>query len=167
MLCLASHCLDVGAAPLYQLDFQHADAGTLPEGWRCVQESDLIHEYPETYDLGARTMEGFSGHQGKALYWREGVAQYGVQEAYPLTLEAGSYVLQFVMAAWKNMPRYSVQMISAETNDVIASLSGLTATPNANGSTSADVSSAEMQLLPFTVTEAGNFIISFSNEDAV
>jgi len=152
------------AGMLYKLDFTTVDTGTIPQGWRCVQENNETHEYPNSYGLGARTMNGFSGHQGKALYWREEVAEYGRQKAFPLVLEAGEHVLSFAMAAWKGTPKYKVQVIDLSTGKAIVVSKVYTATPNANGSTSANISSSPMQKLEFTVEETGNYVISFSNE---
>ncbi len=149
---------------LYKLDFTTVDAGTIPPGWRCVQENNETHQYPNSYGLGARTMNGFNGHQGKALYWREEVAEYGRQELFPLALETGEHILTFAMAGWKGTPKYKVQVIDLSTNKSIAVSDVYTATPNANGSTAANISSSPMQKLEFSVEKAGNYVISFSNE---
>ena len=151
------------AGMLYKLDFSNVIAGALPEGWRCVQGSDEVHEYPNTYSSGARTMVGFSGYQGKGLYWREKMATYGQQTAYPLTLAPGTYKLTYAMAAWKGTPTYNLQIINLETSKTIATVSSLSATPNANGSTAANLSSSPKRELEFTVEEAGNYVIKFSN----
>ncbi len=152
---------------LYKLNFETVVAGTMPPGWRCVQENGDVHEYPNSYSQGARTMNGFNGHQGKAIYWRDGVAEYGRQNAFPLTLEPGDYVLDYSMAAWKNSPKYKAQILDYATGEVIATSASTTATPNANGSTSASVTSAKLFELPFTVDAAGRYVISFQNQDAI
>ena len=144
----------------YKLDFTSVLTGTLPPGWRCEQ-GDGVHEYPNSYNQGARTFTGFTGFQNKAIYWREKNAEYGRQTAYPLTLEPGEYKLKFAMAAWAGTPQYKASILNAAGSS-IAATGNLTATPNTNKSLSADVSSAEIQELPFTVTEAGNYIISFT-----
>lgn len=147
----------------YKLDFSAVANGTMPPGWRCVQENDEVHEYPNTYSMGARVMTGFSGHQGKAVYWREKVAEYGRQSGYKLTLEPGTYRLTYAMAAWKGTPMYKVQILNSKGSS-IASSAVHTATPNANGSTSASISSATNRTLEFTVSEKDNYVISFSNQ---
>ena len=151
----------------YQLNFETVVAGTLPPGWRCVQENNDVHEYPNSYSQGARTMNGFNGHQGKAIYWREDVAEYGRQNDYQLNLEPGEYILYYAMAAWKSTPKYKAQILNYSSGEAIVSSAATTATPNANGSTSASVTSAKLYELPFTVTTAGRYVISFQNQDAL
>ena len=152
------------AGARYKLDFTGVDTGTLPCGWRCVQGSNEVHEYPNSYSQGARTMTGFGGFQGKGLYWREKQAEYGRQTAYPLTLEPGGYKLMYAMAAWKGTPKYKVQILDFATGAVVAASETFTATPNANGSTSANLASAVKRELEFTIGEGGNYVIRFSDE---
>ena len=149
---------------VYQLDFSKATAGSIPEGWRCVQEDSQIHEYPNSYSSGARLFTGFSGYQGTALYWRNNCAEYGRQKAYPLTLQPGMYTLTYAMAAWKESPKYKVQILEASTGNSLIASGVYTASPNANGNNTASVSSAAPRKLEFTVSQAGNYIISFSDE---
>ena len=146
------------------LDFSTVVTGAIPQGWRCVQENNEVHEYPNTFSLGARTMSGFTGYQGKALYWREECAEYGRQSDYPLYLEQGDYKLSYAMAAWKSSPRYKVSILDAETGSSIAASRAFTASPNADGNSSADVSSAIERNLPFSISTPGNYVISFTNE---
>ncbi len=140
------------------------EEGLLPEGWRCDQ-GDAIHEYPEDYTNvgGARSFAGFTGYKGKAIYWRNGNAEFGAQADYPLTLEAGDYNLVFAMAAWKGEPRYYVEILDASDNS-IATSDVFLATPNAEGNKSADVSAAESRELPFTISNAGNYRIRFTTK---
>lgn len=149
---------------VYHLDFNPVMTGTIPEGWRCTQESNEVHEYPNNYSAGARTFAGFTGYQGKALYWREESAEYGRQSAYPLTLQPGNYQLSFAMAAWKESPKYKVQVLNASTGRAVATSEVITATPNANGSTGANLTSAELHEIPVNITAQGNYIIRFTNE---
>ena len=151
------------ATSLYKLDFSNVDTGTLPPGWRCTQENSEVHEYPNSFSAGARTFNGFTGHQGKALYWRNDCAEYGRQTAYPLQLESGSYKLTFAMAAWKETPKYKVQLLNSK-GSAIATSQVYSATPNANGNTAANVTTAQDRELLFDVSEAGSYIIRFSDE---
>ena len=153
---------EVGVA--YKLDLSANISSSIPVGWRCVQENGEVHQYPNTYALGARIMTGFNGYQGKALYWRDNCAEYGRQSDYPLTLEVGEYKLHFTMAAWKQSPKYKVKILNVSTGSSIAASATYTSAPNANGSTSANVTSAVERELAFTVSEAGNYVISFTNE---
>lgn len=147
---------------VYVLDFTNTLNGNMPEGWRTVQENDEVHEYPNSYSSGPRTFAGFTGFQGKALYWRNGCAEYGRQTSYPLTLSPGSYQLTYAMAAWKDVPAYQVQILSTDGKS-IATGSSATAAPNANGSASASLTSAAVTEIPFTVTASGNYIIHFGD----
>ena len=146
---------------IYKLDLTDVLTGTIPQGWRTVQENNDVHQYPNSYGSGARTFAGFTGYQGKALYWREGTADYGRQAAYPLTLEPGSYKLTFAVAAWKASPKYKVRILDTKGNTVAES-DTYTAAPNANGSTTADLTATKEYELPFCVAESGKYIISFT-----
>ena len=147
---------------VYLLDFANVLSGTLPEGWRATQGGGEVHEYPNSYSSGARTFVGFKGYQGKGLYWRESNAEYGRQAKYPLALEPGYYRLTFACAAWKGTPRYRARILN-EKNKVVAQSSIYSATPNADGNTAANLTSAKTYTLEFEITEAGNHIISFVN----
>lgn len=151
-------------ASVYRLDFSNVTAGTIPPGWRCVQENNEVHAYPNTYSLGARSFAGFNGYQGKALYWREECAEYGRLADYPLSLQQGSYRLSFAMAAWKDSPKYMARIINKATGSVVATSEVFTALPNADGSQSANLASATLHEMSFTITESSNYVISFTNE---
>jgi hypothetical protein len=154
----------VDASAVYKLDFGTVDNGSMPPGWRCVQENGDVHEYPSSFSQGARTMAGFGGHQGKALYWRKDVAEYGRQSAFRLTLQSGSYKLTYAMAAWKGSPKYKVEIKKLTGGDVVASSATYTASPNVNGNTAASVSSATNRTLEFDIEQEGNYVVSFSNQ---
>ena len=144
---------------LYKLDFTNVLNGNIPEGWQSADGED-IHSYPNSYGSGSRTFDGFTGYQGKGFYWRNTNAEYGRQSGYQLSLEPGDYKLTFAMAAWKGTPQYKARILSA-SNQALATSTAYTATPNANGSTSANLSGAKLYELPFTVSQKGNYIISF------
>ena len=146
--------------PGYVLDYTTVINGTIPDGWRTADGSD-IHEYPSSYGSGARTMVGFGGYQGKGLYWRNTSAEFGRQSAFPFNLEPGKYKLTWAMAAWKGTPTYTASILPATTGSALATSAALTAAPNANGSTSANLASAKTQELEFTVTQKGKYVVSF------
>ena len=146
--------------PGYVLDYTTVINGTIPDGWRTADGSD-IHEYPSSYGSGARTMVGFGGYQGKGLYWRNTSAEYGRQSAFPFNLEPGKYKLTWAMAAWKGTPTYTASILPATAGSALATSAALTAAPNANGSTSANLASAKTQELEFTVTQKGKYVVSF------
>ena len=147
---------------MYTLDFSPVLNGGIPEGWRTL-DGETVHDYPNSYGSGSRTMVGFNGYQGKGLYWRVTRAEYGMQNDYPLTLQAGTYKLSYAMAAWKGSPKYKVSIINKKTGKAVVTSSVLTATPNAEGNTSADLTSAKLYELPFDITEAGYYVIRFQN----
>ncbi len=147
---------------VYTLDFADVLAGTLPPGWKLVQEDNAVHEYPNNYSSGGRTFSGFAGYQGKAIYWRVNSCEYGRQQAFPLTLEKGAYKLTFAMAAWKEKPQYKARILSS-SNTVIETTDVLSAQPNANGNNAANLAAAQLHELPFEITQKGNYIISFVN----
>jgi hypothetical protein len=126
-----------------------------------------VREYPNKYGDGARVFEGFVGHQGKALYWRNNCAEYGRQTAYPLSLQPGQYQLSFAMAAWKGTPKYKVSILNATTGKSVAASDVMTATPNANGNTTANLTSAKNQELAFSISEAGNYYVRFTDDSNV
>ena len=150
------------ASLVYKMDLTAAIAGTLPEGWRAVQGTGDIHEYPNSYSSGARIFAEFSGTYGKALYWRIMSADYGRQPDCPLTLAPGTYKLAYAMAAWKGTPQCKAQLLD-DNGNVVAENGYATATPNANGNKTADLSAASRRELTFTVTKAGNYVVNFLN----
>lgn len=152
----------VDQTAVYTMDLKATLSGTLPEGWRTMEGTEE-HCYPNSYSSGPRTFAGFTGYDSKALYWRNGYAEYGAQDAYPLQLAEGKYKLSFASAAWKGNPKYSVSILDAQDN-VVASTSTLLASPNANGSTSYNVSSAKLHTLEFDITTPGKYRIRFNDE---
>ena len=151
----------INTAQIYNLDFSTTGNGTLPPGWQTLQEDNQVHAYPNTYSSGPRTFSGFTGYQGKALYWRNGNAEYGKNANYSLTLEPGKYILTYAMAAWKNAPTYKAAITTLD-GSAIATSNQLTATPNASGSTSANLSTAAENTLGFNITTKDNYVINFS-----
>ena len=152
----------VDNSSVYKLDFDQVLNGTMPVGWRATQENNDVHQYPSNYGSGARTFAGFTGYQGKALYWRNTNAEYGKQAAYPLKLAVGDYKLTFAQAAWKGAPQYKVQILNA-SGRVIAQSATYTATPDANGNTTANLTNAKTYELPFSITTEGNYTVRFVN----
>lgn len=149
------------ATLVYNLDFSQVGAGTLPPGWVAEQGSET-HSYPNTYGSGSRTFAGFSGTYNKALYWREKSASYGTQDNFHLHLTPGDYKLTYAMAAWKGSPQFKAQ-IQSLSGVTIKESSYLTAAPNANGNGSADLSSATVRELEFTIKVENDYVIKFAN----
>ena len=142
------------------LDLTSTLAGTIPEGWRTTDGTD-VRDYPYSNGQGPRTMAGFTGYQGKALYWRTTSAEYGRLTDYPLTLTPGEYQLTYAMAAWKGSPQYKACIINKATGSTIKSTTTLTASPNANGNGNANLSTAKELTLDFNVETAGNYVVKF------
>jgi hypothetical protein len=149
---------DVASA--LKLDFSNVLAGTFPPGWRAT-DGTTVYEYPKSYSQGPRTFAGFTGYQGKALYWRNTSADYGRQSGYPLYLEPGDYKLTFAMAGWKAEPDYKVNILTA-SGSTVATTPVYKASPNAGGVSSANLSSAKLQELAFTVSTAGQYVVEFA-----
>ena len=147
---------------VYELSFNGVNTGTFPKGWIALDGTDE-HSYPNSYTSGARTFIGFGGYQSAALYWRNTRATYGKQSNYHLHLQPGNYKLFYAMAAWKAAPTFSAQ-IQQSNGTIVAESETHTATPNANGNTAANLRSAKLYELPFTITEAGNYLINFERK---
>ena len=65
------------------------------------------------------------------------------------------------MAAWKGTPTYTASILPTGSSTALATSATMTAAPNANGSSTANLSSAKKQTLEFTVKTKGNYVISF------
>ena len=153
------------ATMVYEMDMQNTLTGKMPKGWRATDGTD-IHEYPNSYSSGPRTMSGFNGSYSKALYWRNTSADYGSLTDCPLTLETGKYKMTYIISAWKSNPTYTAQILDSDGN-VIAQSASMAATPNANGSSTADLSDSPVQTIEFTVTKQGNYIINFKSNGSI
>ena len=64
------------------------------------------------------------------------------------------------MAAWKGTPQYKAQILTSAGN-TLKETQYFTATPNANGSRTFDLSSAEEMKMEFEVKTEGDYIINF------
>ncbi|MDE6696530.1 MAG: glycosyl hydrolase family 98 [Muribaculaceae bacterium] len=157
----------IDTSSIYKLDFSNVSNGDIPEGWRCVQEDNEVHQYPKSFTSGARTLKDFKGYQGKALYWRNNRAEYGSLNDYKLNLEPGEYKVTFAMAAWKGSPKYNVVIRNADTSKDVVESEAFNTAVNVNGNTSADVSSEELHEFKFTLPEKGNYIIRFTDKSTV
>ncbi len=153
----------IDLSTVYNLDFTNVLAGTIPKGWKTTQENNEVHAYPNSFTSGNRVFSGFTGHQGKGLYWREGTAEYGRQTAFPLNLEEGWYRFTFSMAAWKGNPRYRGQILDSD-DKVIAESDSYLSFPNVDGNTGGNVSTAKNYTLDFKVEKAGKHYIRFVNK---
>ena len=64
------------------------------------------------------------------------------------------------MAAWKGTPQYKAQILTSAGN-TLKETQYFTATPNANGQRTSDLSSAEEKTMEFEVKTEGDYIINF------
>lgn len=145
---------------VYKMDLTKVLEGTFPEGWRSEINSTSVQEYPNSYSSGPRTFVGFTGTYYKGTYWRGMAYNYGKQTDHKLHLMPGNYKLTYAMAAWKGTPRYKAQILTSDGSTLKES-QYYSAAPNADGSKSADLSSAIEREMTFTVTKEGDYVINF------
>lgn len=148
---------------VYKMDLSNVIEGTFPEGWRAELNSTSAQEYPNSYNSGPRTFVGFTGKYNKATYWRGLAYNYGKQNNYKLHLAPGNYKLTYAMAAWKGTPQFKAQILSS-AGKTLKESQNFTASPNAEGNKSADLSSAIEREMTFTVTQEGDYIINFHTD---
>ena len=148
---------------VYKMDLSNVLEGTFPEGWRAELNSTSAQEYPNSYGSGPRTFVGFTGKYNKATYWRGLAYNYGKQTNYKLHLAPGNYKLTYAMAAWKGTPQFKAQILSS-AGKTLKESQNFTASPNAEGNKSADLSSAIEREMTFTVTQEGDYIINFHTD---
>lgn len=148
---------------VYQLDFASTVNSSLPEGWRTIDGTE-VREYGNQYSGGPRIFSTFTGTYTHALYWRcfgsTAAADYGKLADYPLTLKVGTYKLSYRVAAWNGTPMYKAQILNAD-GSVLKSSDDITATPNASGVLTANLSDTEEKSFEFTVSEQGKYVINF------
>lgn len=148
---------------VYKMDLSNVIEGTFPEGWRAELNSTSAQEYPNSYGSGPRTFVSFTGKYNKATYWRGLAYNYGKQTNYKLHLAPGNYKLTYAMAAWKGTPQFKAQILSS-AGKTLKESQNFTASPNAGGNKSADLSSAIEREMTFTVTQEGDYIINFHTD---
>ena len=145
---------------VYKMDLTNVLEGTFPEGWRSEINSTSVQEYPNSYSSGPRTFVGFTGTYYKGTYWRGMAYNYGKQTDHKLHLMPGNYKLTYAMAAWKGTPRYKAQILTS-SGSTLKESQYYSATPNADGSKSADLSTAIEREMTFNVTKEGDYVINF------
>lgn len=157
---------------IYKLDMSTMDLAvtSIPDGWQCMQNGEEIRVPGVAYGSGVRVRagEGYTKWGGKALYWRSYYAAYGMLDGNKLNLAAGNYQLSIDMAAWKYLndgvdaPKWKVSILDANGESIKTS-DDFEATPNANGSDAADLSTVETKTIEFDVTKAGDYVIKIEN----
>lgn len=142
--------------------FATANAGTIPEGW-FVKFGQEDRPALSSQGSGSRMFDFAAGGDfTKGLYFREGYAEYGSTEGYPLTLEAGKrYTFSFTTAMWKdNGTKTRFEIINPAGEVVFVQV--VNNTPNVNGGTGA-VNGAAKHSFKYSPEEAGNYIIRFTS----
>lgn len=142
--------------------FATANAGTIPEGW-FVKFGQEDRPSLSSQSSGSRMFDFAAGGDfTKGLYFREGYAEYGSTEGYPLTLEAGKrYTFSFTTAMWKdNGTKTRFEIINPAGEVVFVQV--VNNTPNVNGGTGA-VNGAAKHSFKYSPEEAGNYIIRFTS----
>lgn len=146
----------------YNLDISKVNADSIPEGWRCVQENDEVHEYANAYSLGARVFTNFANN-GRGLFWRVKSAEYGSQNSYPLSLFRGSYTLTFAVARRGGTQNgYTVSVINKNTGQVVRTQNYENPTTISGDNNNVDLNTINQETIEFNIAEAGNYIIRFS-----
>jgi hypothetical protein len=152
----------------YALDLTNVNQGAIPQGWRCVQEGDDVHEYNESYNSGARVLTGFQDG-GRGLYWRKNIVEYGHQDAFPLSLFKGSYSLTFRMAKRGDNPNgYTLKILRISNDNTTAEVTSHSYENPSTVSASpedANLGNIQEETLTFNIEEAGNYIIRFIAND--
>lgn len=135
---------------------------------------------------GNRLYAGFSGDFTKALYWgsrgtTEGYAEFGslvkdyikgdgaadpnMPEGLALKLEPGNYHADFLMAAWKGAPTFTVTLFDLDGN-IWAKSENYVAAPSINGQNGANVTGSQPCEFDFSVNNTGYYILRFTAAEA-
>jgi len=150
--------------------FGNCNENGIPVGY-IVKFGEEIRTSENNYGSGARMFNFYEGGDfTKGLYIREGYAQYGTVEDYPLSLSAGKkYQISFNSAMWKdNGPTLDFQIFrkveDSEFNyDYVEPLYQQTINnaPNVNGSKNA-VSGSTYTEYTFIPEETGDYVLRWN-----
>lgn len=142
--------------------FAAAGSGTIPEGWFVLFGTE---ERPSqsSHGSGSRMFDFSAGGDfTKGLYFREGYAEYGSTDGYPLTLEGGKrYTFGFTTAMWKdNGTKTRFEIIDPDGVTVFVQV--VNNTPNVNGGTGA-VNGAAKHTFKYAPETTGNYVIRWTS----
>ena len=164
---------------IYASNFNEEMTDGIPKGWKTF-DGIATHVYGlletgeqinygwsgNTGGGGCRLFGGFSGKQNKALYWRHaegeaGYAEYGsmVEEGLGLLLEEGLYDISFGMAAWKEQPSFTFELLDLDGN-AYTTMEAL-AYPNMNGEYG-DIDNVARYNVSVNIEQRGYYVIRFS-----
>lgn len=140
--------------------FANCANGGIPAGF-LVKFGEEIRTSESSYSSGSRMFDFAAGGDfTKALYFREGYAQYGSEEGYYLELEAGKkYVIRFNSAMWKdNGSQMTFSIMSPDESETYLSET-IQNTPNVNGVTSSPVTGSTASEFTFVPDFTANYIL--------
>ena len=150
--------------------FDNCYENGIPVGY-IVKFGEEIRTSENNYGSGARMFNFYEGGDfTKGLYIREGYAQYGTVEDYPLSLSAGKkYQISFNSAMWKdNGPTLDFQIFRKDEDsefnyDYVEPLYQQTINnaPNVNGSKNA-VSGSTYTEFTFIPEETGDYVLRWN-----
>ena len=146
-------------------NFTNCAVGGIPEGWYVNFNGDG-RTSESTYGSGPRMFQFPEGGDfTKALYFREGYAQYGDQENFYLELEAGkTYVIRFNSSMWKyNGSQMTFSIMSPDGEETYFTET-INNTPNVNGNTSAAVTGSTASEFTFVPEASGYYMLRWTRE---
>lgn len=140
--------------------FANCANGGIPAGF-LVKFGEEIRTSESSYSSGSRMFDFAAGGDfTKALYFREGYAQYGSEEGYYLELEAGKkYVVRFNSAMWKdNGSQMTFSIMSPDESETYLSET-IQNTPNVNGVTNSPVTGSTASEFTFVPDFTANYML--------
>lgn len=147
--------------------FASTPANTIPEGW-FVRFGSEDRPAQSSVGSGSRMFDFAAGGDfTKGLYFREGYAEYGSTEGYPLVLEAGKrYDISFNTAMWKSngsKTRFEVYTAGADGQAIDpVFVKVVDNKPDVNGSTGA-VNGSAQYTFQFTPEADGNYVLRWTS----
>lgn len=143
--------------------FANCAAGGIPAGF-VVDFNGETRTSESSYSSGSRLFDFAAGGDfTKALYFREGYAQYGSEEGYYLELEAGKkYVVKFNSAMWKdNGSQMTFAIMSPDEAETYLTET-IQNTPNVNGNTGSPVTGSTASEFTFVPDFSGYYMLRWS-----
>jgi hypothetical protein len=143
--------------------FANCAAGGIPAGF-VVDFNGETRTSESSYGSGSRMFDFAAGGDfTKALYFREGYAQYGSEEGYYLELEAGKkYVVKFNSAMWKdNGSQMTFAIMSPDEAETYLTET-IQNTPNVNGNTGSPVTGSTASEFTFVPDFSGYYMLRWS-----
>ena len=136
--------------------FANCAAGSVPEGF-VVYFGEEARKAGGSYGSGSRMFDFAAGGDfTKGLYFRDKYTEYGAEEGYALTLEAGKkYNVHFNSAAWKDNGTW-MKFQLLDSNEEVKIEQVVKNAPNVNGSTAA-VNGSTSTVIKFVPDMTGDY----------